>query len=164
MIFNIKLKNRKILIAGGGRIAERKIKLFLAEDVVIYVISQEVSEFIQTLSDEGKIELTKRKIEPDDIKDKYFMVLCATNDQTVNNMISDICRTKNILHDNSGNHVNSDIMMTANVHINDITIAISTNGSSPEISKTLKNLLISDLDSSEYTFEDTIKAIYHKKI
>ena len=92
------------------------------------------------------------------------MVLCATSDQTANNLISDICKTKNILHDNSGNHVNSDIMMTANVHIDDITIAISTSGSSPRMSKTLKNLLIQDLDSSEYTFEDTIKAIYHKKI
>ena len=164
MIFNIKLKNREILIAGGGRIAERKIKLFLTEDAVIYVISPEVSEFIQTLSDEGKIELTKRDIELGDITDKYFMVLCATSDQAVNNMISNICSAKNILHDNSGDHVNSDIMMTANVHIDDITIAVSTGGNSPEISKTLKNLLIQDLDSSEYTFEDTIKAIYHKKI
>lgn len=158
------LKNRKILIAGGGKIAERKIKLFLAEDAVIYVISPKVSEFIQKLSDEGKIELTKRKIESGDIKDKYFMVLCATSDQMINNMISDICRAKNILHDNSGDHANSDIMMTANLHINNITIAISTSGSSPGTSKTLKNLLIRDLDSSEYTFEDTIKAIYHKKI
>ena len=96
MIFNITLKNRKILIAGGGRIAERKIKLLLAEGVVIYVISPEVSEFIQTLSDEGKIELTKKKIEPDDIKNKYFMVLCATSDQTANNLISDICNFCNL--------------------------------------------------------------------
>ncbi len=164
MIFNVTLENRKILIAGGGKIAERKIKTLLAENPIIHVISPETTEFIEKLSDDGRIELTRKMIEVGDINENYFMVLCATDNRDVNNMVSDICKNRNILHDNSGNHKNSDIMMTASAHIGGITVAISTDGSSPETSKRLKNLLIQDLKTSEYSFEDTIKAIYHKKM
>ncbi|WMT52142.1 MAG: bifunctional precorrin-2 dehydrogenase/sirohydrochlorin ferrochelatase [Ferroplasma sp.] len=164
MIFNINLENKKILIAGGGRIAERKIKVLLSENTLIHVISPEVTEFIKKLSDNGIIRLTWRNIEASDINNSYFMVLCATDKRDVNDMISRICRDRNILHDNSGNHNNSDIMMVANTAIGDIIIAISTGGSSPRTSKMLKDLLIHDMKSSGYSFEDTIKAIYNDKM
>lgn len=164
MIFNIGLKNKKILIAGGGKIAERKIKVLLPENPLIHVISPEVTEFIKKLSDEGNIQLSLRNIEVSDINNSYFMVLCITDKQDVNDMISSICKRMGILHDDSGNHNNSDIMMVANAGIGDITIAISTGGSSPRTSKMLKDLLIHDMKTSEYSFEETIKAIYHKKI
>ena len=164
MIFNITLENKQILIVGGGRIAERKIRTFLDENALIHVISPETTDFIKKLSIEGRIELTSKKIEASDISNRYFMVLLATCNQKTNDMVSDICKTSNILHDNSGNHRNSDIMMTANVDIGDVKIAISTGGVSPGAAKILKNLLIHDLESSSYNFEDTIKAIYHKKM
>ena len=164
MIFNIVLKNRKILIVGGGKIAERKIKTFLSEDVTIHVISPDATEFIEELSIGGKIKFMQKKVEEQDISNEYFMVLCATDDQKVNDMISGICESRNILHINSGNHENSDIMMVANVNIGDVTISMSTGGKSPGTSKILKELLLRDMASSDCIFEDTIKSIYHKKI
>ena len=164
MIFNIVLKNRKILIVGGGKIAERKIKTFLSEDVTIHVISPDATEFIKELSIGGKIKFMQKKVEEQDISNEYFMVLCATDDQKVNDMISGICESRNILHINTGNRENSDIMMVANVNIGDVTISMSTGGKSPGTSKILKELLLRDMASSDCIFEDTIKSIYHKKI
>ncbi|WP_337860080.1 bifunctional precorrin-2 dehydrogenase/sirohydrochlorin ferrochelatase [Ferroplasma sp.] len=164
MMFNIKLNGKKILFAGGGRIAERKIKKLLSEGANITVISPEVTDYISDLGKAGKINIIKREITGNDIQNAYFMVLCTTNNPEVNKEISYICKKNNILHDDTGNHINSDIMMVSSKKINGITLSISTCGNNPAISKKLIDFLDNDLISNSMDFENYIKIIYASRM
>ncbi len=164
MIFNIKITGKKLLFAGGGKIAEAKIKKLIKESPEISVIAPEVTEYIRTLGKEGKINIIEREIRIDDITENYFLVICATNNQELNRKISIECRKLGILHDDLSNHRNSDIMMVASTIIGNLTLTISTDGVAPSIARRLKTELEEDLMHNSNNFEEDIKTIYNKKM
>lgn len=164
MIFNIKIKGKKILFVGGGSIAEFKIKKLIKESPDISVIAPEITDYIQSLGREGSINIIKKKFEINDITDEYFMVISSTDNPLINKEVSIACARLGILHDNAGDHIDSDIMMVASAIIGNLTISISTDGNDPSIAKKLKDELEEDCVSGNYNFEDDIKTIYHKKM
>ena len=81
----VNMSGRKALIAGGGNVAERRIKVLLDFDTNITVISPKVSEYIENAASLGTIRLLKRKYTEGDITDMTpFLVIAATNDRQVN--------------------------------------------------------------------------------
>jgi precorrin-2 dehydrogenase/sirohydrochlorin ferrochelatase len=164
MIFNIRIKGKKILIVGGGEIAERKIKKFESENPDICVIAPKFTPYINDMACEGRLILIRREVNNTDITDDYFLVICATDNKEVNSKIAGICSNMNILHDDLSNQQNSDIIMAACKKIGSLVMAISTLGNSPSLAKKLINNLEGDLTSDTYNFEKDIKNIYDKKI
>jgi len=116
------------------------------------------------LGREGSISIIKRKFKINDITDEYFMVISSTGDPLINEEVSTACEKLGILHDNAGNHTDSDIMMVASAIIGNLTISISTDGNDPSIAKILKNELEEDCATGNYNFEKDIKTIYNKKM
>ena len=57
----------KIIIAGGGNVALRRLKTVLPEGADITVISPEALPEIKQLADEGRIRWVSRKIEMKDL-------------------------------------------------------------------------------------------------
>lgn len=164
MIFNIKIKGKKLLFVGGGKIAEFKIKKLIKESPDISVIAPEITDYIQSLGSNRSINIIKREFEIDDITDEYFMVISSTDDPLINKEVSIACEKLGILHDNASNHADSDIMMVASALIGNLTISISTDGNDPSIAKMLKNELEEDCVSGNYDFENDVKTIYNKKM
>ncbi len=164
MIFNIKLVGKKILFAGGGHIAEFKIKKFLKESPKIYVIAPSFTDYIRNLGTDSTINIIQREIAISDITGEYFLVISATDNPLINKQISIACERLGILHDDLSNHLNSDTMMVANTEFNNLTISISTAGNDPKTSKRLKTELEGDLNSGSNNFEEDIKTIYNKKM
>jgi len=85
----VDLHGRKALIAGGGKIAERRIKVLLDFGADITVISPEVSEYIEHSASLGTIHLQKRKYQGGDVTALTpFLVIAATNKREVNHQIT----------------------------------------------------------------------------
>ena len=82
----LKLKNKKILVVGGGKIAERKIIRLLKAEANISLISPEITDGLQKFVDEKKLAYNKRKFIKNDLKN-VFLVIAATNDREVNHLI-----------------------------------------------------------------------------
>ena len=62
MIINLNLKNKKIIIVGGGNEAEKRIKTILHEKCEIIVISDSVNAEISKLVKIKQIKLKKQKL------------------------------------------------------------------------------------------------------
>ncbi len=163
MLCSLNLSGKKVLFAGGGKIAERKVLSILKENALISIVSPEVTETIKKLGEEKRIKIISRKFLDDDING-MFLVFCATDDKEINGHIAKICSNKNILHDDISCHNNSDFMMVATVAAGELKIAISTDGLNPSISGKAKLLLENDLDYNSLTFEKYIKEIYNNSI
>ena len=93
----VDISGKKALIAGGGKIAERRIKILLDYGADISVIAPEVSEYIENAASLGTIRLFKRKYKEGDITDLTpYLVIAATDDRQVNHEIAMEAKNLNI--------------------------------------------------------------------
>ena len=84
----IDIYRKKILIIGGGNIAERRIKVLSSFKTDIVVISPAITEYIKSVASEETISLLDRKYQNGDIAAiKPFLVIAATNDRQVNQTV-----------------------------------------------------------------------------
>ena len=56
----LNLKGKRVVIIGGGGVAERKIESLLDTGASIFVLSPQVTRRIASLADQNRIELRKR--------------------------------------------------------------------------------------------------------
>ena len=141
MIINLNLKNKKIIVVGGGNEAEKRIKSLLNEKCEIIVISDSVNTQILELIKTKQIKLKKLKIE--NVKFiselKPDIIITTTNDKKINEKIINQAKKKKILAYSSDDPDNSDFSNGAIIDFEKmIQIAIFTGGRSPVVSKKIK--------------------------
>ena len=90
--FFMEIKDRECLVVGGGVVALRKIEKLLPFGVKITVVSPAFCSEIEWMAGILRIQ---RKFHPADIEGKLF-VIGATDDESTNAEISNLCREKNI--------------------------------------------------------------------
>ncbi|ADI73155.1 siroheme synthase [Methanohalobium evestigatum Z-7303] len=136
----IDLSGKKIIIFGAGSVGERKA-LFFSAYADTTIISTSFTSSIKELENSRKIKLITSNINSlndSQIKDLIydaFMVIPATNNRQLNQRITEVANKtdKNILV----NQVDDigDVIVPSVIKRGDLTIGISTLGSSPAISK-----------------------------
>jgi precorrin-2 dehydrogenase/sirohydrochlorin ferrochelatase len=140
----IDLRNKKVVIFGGGYVGERKAKLFCNYSKT-KVVSKTFTPELKRMASEGEIEIVK-----DDLTDirRYFqgafLVIPATNDPRLNSLITDYSKTRKVLF----NQVDDvgDVVVPSIISNNEITLGISTMGKSPASAKFLKTRIEEILD------------------
>jgi len=142
MIINLNLEGKKIIIIGGGKEAEKRIKSILNEKCEISVISDSINEQISNWAKIKKIKLKKQKIE--NLKFiselKPDLIITTTNDRKINQKIITYAKKKKIIVYSSDNPDDSDFSNAAIIDFEKtIQIAIFTGGRSPAMSKKIKS-------------------------
>jgi precorrin-2 dehydrogenase/sirohydrochlorin ferrochelatase len=137
---NLTLKNRRCLIAGGGKVALRKVNRLIACKANIRIISPQVEPQLAEIAKQNAIEIDYRNICAQDLKD-LFMVFAATNNQSVNTSIAQWARASNILCNIADQPDESDFTLPSVIEQGDLCLTISTNGKSPALSKYLRKRL-----------------------
>ena len=92
----IDLTEKKVVVAGAGTIAKRRIRSLLNFANHLTVIAPEVNKELKSLEAEGLLTILKRKCEMEDFY-SADLVIAATNDAQINNAIYDTCRKQGIL-------------------------------------------------------------------
>ena len=134
----IDLSGRQVVIIGGGSVGERKATLF-SKYADTTVISAGFTPKLEELKDGGKVKLVQADLgsmsndKIADIISNAFLVIPATNDTSLNSRIVEIAQKSDILI----NKVDSvgDVVVPSVITRGDLTIGISTLGSSPALSK-----------------------------
>ncbi|MCB6993594.1 precorrin-6A reductase [bacterium 210820-DFI.6.37] len=90
----INISGKKILIAGGGKIASRRINTLSLFDAELTVVAPELSRQVLNLEGQGVL-IRKRAFEEQDLEG-MDMVLAATDDRELNKRIGILCRERNI--------------------------------------------------------------------
>ena len=92
----IDLTEKKVVVAGAGTIAKRRIRSLLNFTNHLTVIAPEVNKELKSLEAEGLLTILKRKCEMEDFY-SADLVIAATNDAQINNAIYDTCRKQGII-------------------------------------------------------------------
>jgi precorrin-2 dehydrogenase/sirohydrochlorin ferrochelatase len=134
------LKGRRCVVVGGGSVAERKVGMLLEHQASVTVISPTLSRGLQHLADQGAVQTITRNYQTGDLKGA-FLVIVATGDPSINATVAGQARKQRALVNVVDDPKASDFIVPSMVRRGDITIAISTAGKSPALSRKIRSEL-----------------------
>jgi precorrin-2 dehydrogenase/sirohydrochlorin ferrochelatase len=134
------LKNRKILLVGGGVIALEKLEKLVDFTPNIRVITEKASDDFINFAYRHAINIEKRSYQKGDIEG-YDIVIIATNGVEIHKEIYKESRTSRILVNSVDNTAYCDFIFPSYIKKGDLTISISTGGASPAMAKRLRQYI-----------------------
>jgi len=135
----LKLSELRVLIVGGGLVAEEKLHFLLksSPDAIVTMVATFFRDGTKEIAAKGQVTRHTRSFEPEDLNG-HQLVIAATDDEAVNHLIYLICRKRGILVNVADNPPLCDFYMGGIVTKGNVKIAISTNGKSPTTAKRLR--------------------------
>jgi precorrin-2 dehydrogenase/sirohydrochlorin ferrochelatase len=168
----LKVSHLKILIIGGGNVALEKLTFLLksSPNAQVQMVSPMFRKETIKLAEKFNIEMTIDTYNTIYLKDKHI-VIATTDNVSVNKLVYEDCRTRNILVNVADNPPYCDFYMGGIVTKGNVKIAISTNGKSPTTAKRLRQFFedvipdnIDDLVKNLNAYRKTIKGDFEKKV
>ncbi len=151
----VKINGRSCLVVGGGAVAERKIRALLAEDAVVTVVSPQATAAIRDWAANGALTWRQRPYAPGEAAG-YFLVIGATNAPAVNKKIHDDGMTSGCLVNIVDVPELGNFYFPAVVRRGDLTVAVSTAGACPGLSKRLRRRLEGEFGTA---YEDLLRTL-----
>jgi len=136
----VALEGKKVIVVGGGAVAQRKIETLLEYGARVEVISQAVNPKLTSFLKEGKIKLVGREFQEEALEGA-FMVIAATDDPSLNHKVSGMTRKKGILINAVDQPGDCNFILPSILRRGDLLIAVSTSGKSPALAKKVRERL-----------------------
>ncbi|EQB39464.1 hypothetical protein M947_05580 [Sulfurimonas hongkongensis] len=133
----LNLRTKRILIIGGGIIAYNKLVHLLDFTKNIHIISQEFCDDMLYTIEKKSLSYQQKAYKVGDIKE-YEIVIIAIDDRALAKNIYEESREYKCLCNSVDNLEHCDFTFASYIKQGDLTLAISTNGSSPAFAKQLK--------------------------
>ena len=137
---NLDVRGKSCLVVGGGEVAHRKAKGLLRAGAFPTVLAPQVGEKLKRLGQNRKIRFVR-----DHFKEKYlkghFLTVVATDDRETNSLIGQLCQKRNLLVNVVDQPEDCTFTVPSLFKRGPLTIAISTNGASPALSKRIRKEL-----------------------
>jgi len=135
----ISLEGRSCLVVGAGQVGLRKIQSLVdcgAETVVIIELGA-ASEALLALCARPGVRLLRRPFEDSDL-DGLFLAIAATSDAELNRRIAQCCQERGILCNIIDAPEAGSFIVPSCVTRGELSIAISTSGTSPALTKRIR--------------------------
>lgn len=158
---NLDIKNRHCLVVGGGRVGLRKVETLLSCGAVVTVVSPEVEAKLQGLSKNAAITIKQRPYRSTDL-DRMFLVIGATDDEDLNQQISEDAQRVNMLCNIADRPRVCNFILPAIIQRGDLVVTVSTSGKSPAFAKKLKKDLENEFGEEYTTFLCLMGAVRKK--
>lgn len=158
----VDLKDKNVLIVGGGRVACRKVLKIIPFESKITVVAPDIcDEMSEILSSNKSIKYKKKRVECEDIKEA-FIVISATNDSSVNCEVANICKRYGILVNSVDDIENCSFIFPALIKKSDFVVGLSTSGKAPDVTAHLRSLIEKALPSDVETITNNIGLLRQK--
>ncbi|HLW51426.1 MAG TPA: bifunctional precorrin-2 dehydrogenase/sirohydrochlorin ferrochelatase [Candidatus Angelobacter sp.] len=136
----LKLDQHKVLVVGGGAVAEQKIEGVLRSARDVTVIAPEVTATIARWAADGRIKHMKGEFTAGMAKG-YFLVIAATDSESVNRAVYEEAQAAGALANAVDDPDYCSFFAPAVVTRGDFQIAISTGGASPALAQRVRQEL-----------------------
>lgn len=91
----LRLAGRRVVVAGGGNVAQRRVPGLLAAGAGVVLVSPETTPAVEAFAASGEITWHRRGFEEADLDEAWY-VIAATDDAGVNQRISDAAEARRI--------------------------------------------------------------------
>lgn len=136
----LNLKDQRVLVVGGGRVAARKVRSLLLTGAKIELVSKTLEPHLQELVQGSRISYIGSDFEAS-MLEGVCLVIAATDDQRLNEYISGLCKQRGIWVNVVDSPDLCSFQVPSVIRRGDLTIAISTGGKSPALARFLRELI-----------------------
>jgi uroporphyrin-III C-methyltransferase/precorrin-2 dehydrogenase/sirohydrochlorin ferrochelatase len=89
----LRLEGRKVVVVGGGQVAQRRVPGLIAGGAQVYVVSPQVTPALEALADAGEVVWLRRGFTDTDLDGAWYVV-AATDVREVNDAVSDAAESR----------------------------------------------------------------------
>lgn len=134
----VDLSQKKITIIGAGNIARRRVSTLVMFTQNLLVVAPEIDKDIELMSKQYKFMISVKEYEIKDILESYI-VIAATNNLSLNNIIYRDCKDLGILVNVCSDKTKCDFYFPAIVQKDDVTIGITSGGQNHKLVRETAN-------------------------
>jgi precorrin-2 dehydrogenase/sirohydrochlorin ferrochelatase len=134
------LAGRRCLVVGGGVVAERRLAGLLEAGAAITVIAPALTPALAALAAEGRFRHEPRGYRDGDLAG-FDLALAATDAGLVNAALAREGRARGVWVNAADDPANCTFILPALVRRGDLTVAVSTGGTSPALARAVREEL-----------------------
>lgn len=131
------INNKRCLVVGGGDVAARKVALMHRAGARVTVVSPELCESLQNRLANNEIVYEARNFEDADLE-ACALIVAATDDQSVNKLVSDMAHSKCIPVNVVDQPDLCSFIVPSIIDRSPVQVAVSTGGASPVLARLLR--------------------------
>jgi precorrin-2 dehydrogenase/sirohydrochlorin ferrochelatase len=155
----LQLKGKKIVVVGGGGIAQRKLLgLLEAGADEVWVISPAFTPVIENLLADGKVRSRRGEYTIDDLGGAW-LVFAATNNKQVNEEIAADAKKLSLWANVADEAGSSSFISPSVVRRGDLLLAVTASGASPALSMQIKQQL-----AAQYGAEYEVRLMHLRQL
>ncbi len=138
----VDLQHRQCLVIGAGPIALRKIRALMKSGTQLTVIAEQACTQVQSLHQQGRLELTSTRFDPQTFNfDGVYLVVAATDDHSLNTRTAERCRQLGLLCNVVSGSESGDLVLPSIIDRSPMMIALHSGGRSPTLTRYMKRQL-----------------------
>ncbi|MCP1661228.1 siroheme synthase CysG [Neisseria perflava] len=134
------LRDRPVLLAGAGKVAERKAESLLQAGAQVRVVAETLSPVFQTWLDEGKINWLGSEFHDDYLND-VFLAIAATDNHAFNSRVFQAAEARGKFCNTVDTADLCSFIVPAVIDRSPIKVAISSGGTSPVLARKWRQII-----------------------
>ncbi len=155
----IDLKNKRVLVVGGGEVALRKVSSLLRFTKNITVVAPSVRRELMEIARKEGVKIVKRKFWLRDLKNMDLVVV-AVDDVKLQERIYRECERRRILCNSVDSPDHCSFIFPSLIVEGDLVIGITTGGRAPALSKRIREIVQGCLPDK---LGDTLNAVARER-
>ncbi len=154
------LSGRRCVVVGGGAVAERKADSLRAAGAAITLVAPQLTRGLQSLAAAGQIRHIARSFRARDLAGAYLAIV-AVNDSRVRAEVSAAARKRQIWVNAADDPARCDFILPAVLRRGPLAIAVSTGGTSPALSRVVRDWLEAELPAELSALASAAATVRH---
>ena len=135
------LRDRDVVVVGGGAGGEKKVRGLVPTGARITVIAPSVEPYVEDLARDGRLRHVARGYLDGDLEGAVLVVVADTSDEGVNLAVNAEAMRRNVVCNvEDVTHLCTFIYPSV-VRRGDVTVAVSTGGASPALARKFREML-----------------------
>lgn len=143
----LRLSHRRVVVVGGGHVAQRRVPHLIAAGADVHVVSPEVTPAIEGLVGSGEIVWHERGFEPADLDDTWYCI-AATDDADVNEQVSAAAEVRRVFCVRSDDGTRATAWTPATGRHEGVTVAVLSNRE-PQRSARIRDEIVEGMREGE---------------
>ena len=145
----LRLAGKDVLVVGAGAVAERKVQDLVEAGATVRVVALEATPVVEALAQQGRITLARRAFAEADVAGAW-LVVAATTDPAVQKRAAAAADRQHTFSIAVDDPPNGSAYSASVIRRSPFTIAISSSGEAPALSRLLREVLEQALPESDW--------------
>lgn len=137
---SINVRSRRVVVAGGGAVAHRKVRGLLAAGADVLVVAPSCAAELHAEIEAGRVRHEPRAFADGDLEGA-FLVFALTDDDALNAHISALAHERGVLVNDAGDAARGSFVTPAVHRSGSLTFTVDTGGASPALAARLREEL-----------------------